>query len=514
MSHLKKFIISSTAPILISISPILYLFAENFDRMSAIEIWIPICISIFIVFIVSGGLTLFSKNFEKAAIITSFWIVYFYLFLPISKFLFKLDFVNNKGIAAGITFYLGTSALLCFTFWCISTRRKVDWIGSFLKVGSISLILMVIISITNKSITTEMEISSIGPEIDLNQSNPKLKPDIYYILLDGFGRFDVLNQMYGVSTENFNQKLKDLGFYVATDSKANYIQTLLSLSSTLNMDYLDKVTAKLPKDSKDRSLIRSLVRNSKVMNFLTSNGYTSYSFASGYSGTDLIKTDQRVAAPYVFSEFHNLIFNVTPLPNLFRKLGLFKWQYDSHRKRLNFIFTELPKIGEKITPKFVFAHIMAPHPPFVFDSKGQENFRKRNFAFDDGSHFKGKKREYLAGYRGQVTFLMNKISNIVEEILKRDPDAIIILQGDHGPGSELNWSSVSQSNLWERTAILNAFRMGSNWPENLSMRSDISPVNTFRLILKEIFKLEIAELPDKSFYSTWKKPYEFIEVEN
>ncbi len=513
VTRLKKFIKINAAPICLAAYPIIYLFSENYDRMSWVEVPLPLVIAVILALLFSKLLTLFTNNGERAAIIASIWVIFFFSFRLIIQGFLKSGLVDYRSTAVGLTQWGVSSLLIFFSLWCCYTSKKIDWLYSFLRIGSFALLVLGIGSIGFKAVNSNENIVAVGPEISPGLGSARTKPDIYYILLDGFGRFDVLRAMYGVDSTDFNESLKSLGFYVAENSRTNYIQTLLSLSSTLNMDYLDTVVSAVPKKSKDRSALRELVRNSKVMKFLKSSGYTTYSFSSGYSGTDLINTDHRIAVSWVPSEFHNLILKLSPLPNIFRQFGIFQWQYSAHRRRLNFIFDELPRLGRKVSPKFVFAHIMAPHPPFVFDSKGRDVWRKKSFAFDDGSHFKGTKREYIADYGGQVTHLMDRIVDTVAKIAKRDPFAIIILQGDHGPGVELNWKEMNKTNLWERTSILNAYRMGAAWPSEAGLRSDITPVNSFRLVLNELFQLGLPELPDRTFYSPWNHPYDFTEVD-
>src|SRR5215211_254514 len=67
---------------------------------------------------------------------------------------------------------------------------------------------------------------------------PGSPPDIYYIILDGYGRQDVLEEVYGYRNEEFLSYLRSRGFFVADEAHSNYIQTPLSLSSSLNFDYI------------------------------------------------------------------------------------------------------------------------------------------------------------------------------------------------------------------------------------------------------------------------------------
>ena len=66
-------------------------------------------------------------------------------------------------------------------------------------------------------------------------------PDIYYIILDGYARSDVMKSRFGFDNSGFLSHLESRGFYVARQSTANYCQTPLSLSASLNAVYLDEL---------------------------------------------------------------------------------------------------------------------------------------------------------------------------------------------------------------------------------------------------------------------------------
>jgi hypothetical protein len=64
-------------------------------------------------------------------------------------------------------------------------------------------------------------------------------PDIYYIILDGMGREDVLITYYQLDLTDFLSNLEQHGFYIADKSFSNYAWTELSLPSSLNFIYLE-----------------------------------------------------------------------------------------------------------------------------------------------------------------------------------------------------------------------------------------------------------------------------------
>jgi hypothetical protein len=60
------------------------------------------------------------------------------------------------------------------------------------------------------------------------------------------------------------------------------------------------------------------------------------------------------------------------------------------------------------------------------------------------------------------------------------------------------WRSPSEDAMREATAILNAYYLPG--VDNDVLYDEISPVNTFRLILNEYFDAGLELLPDRTFF--------------
>jgi hypothetical protein len=59
------------------------------------------------------------------------------------------------------------------------------------------------------------------------------------IVLDGYASLNSSTTLHGFDNTSFFDSLKTLGFEFPEKSKSNYSMTFLSLSSSLNMDYLN-----------------------------------------------------------------------------------------------------------------------------------------------------------------------------------------------------------------------------------------------------------------------------------
>jgi hypothetical protein len=341
------------------------------------------------------------------------------------------------------------------------------------------------------------------------------RPDIYYFILDGYGRADILQEFYGLDNSGFLNDLSAMGFYIAEDSHSNYLQTVLSLASSLNLDYLDAQVQQWGEDSTDRKLAAEMIRHSLGRAILERRGYRIVDVSSAFFQTEIMDADKRFIpdSPNYLNAFEQFWILQTPLQNLIPKdeFGFPVWGYAAHRERVIHEFADLVDASREAGPKFVFAHILVPHPPFVIRADGSFIQPDRPYQLVDGSHFPGSQDEYLAGYTEQVRYVNRRLLEIIPKILQNAlRPAIIILQADHGPGSKLNWNSAEETSLRERSSILNAFYFPGRNREGVY--PSITPVNTFRLICREFFMMGFPPLEDKIFYSTWSAPYRFQDV--
>ena len=332
-------------------------------------------------------------------------------------------------------------------------------------------------------------------------------PNIYYIVLDGFGRPDVLKELYALDLEPFVRRLESLGFVVPAAGRSNYAQTFPSLASSLNMNYLDAVASGLT-ESKDRRALDYLIQHNALFALAKRAGYHVIGIGSNYSATEhLASADVCRCEQYGMHEFETVVIDRTP----FRELPIDRLTYEAHRRKIDQQFSYLDTAANGDTPTLVFAHILAPHPPFVFDAEGRALHPDAMFGFEDANHFNGSGAEYLSGYRGQAQFVASRILAVIESILERPgPSPVIVVHGDHGPALRWNWNNVASSDARERLAIFSAYRVPKL--DSAEVRADISPVNAVRLVANRHLGATLPRLEDRSFESSWERPYKMVRV--
>lgn len=331
------------------------------------------------------------------------------------------------------------------------------------------------------------------------------RPDVYFILLDEYPRKDVLARFFGYDNSGFIKFLESLGFYVASESHSNYLKTSTSLPATLNMQYLDFLGETMG-DSKDKSLVTAMVFDNHAAKIFKKLGYRYIVVDSGATPTnDSPLADTVISySPFAAKELHVLMANTTVA-----KPAMKKFLNDQFRQRHLYNFEALKKIPEIEGPKFVLAHMIVPHTPFVFDRTGAMPEVATVEFNPQGEVALSSEGKQL--FLDQLIYLNEALKEILVKIIqKSETRPVIILQGDHGPMPEGEWAPTARF-LAEAAPILNAFYLPPEAQKHLY--PSISSVNTFRFLFDHVFGAEFGLLEDKVYFADYEKtPFRFTEV--
>lgn len=501
-------------PFLFAVYVILNPLVRNLDRLDPIQAIRPLMI---LGLAAAGGLWLLHllfKDWHYASYLLFLVILFFFATGFLNRFL--QDILSNYGLVLEERVFLA----ICAGILGILALKRVwirfggqTWLVPYLNLlVSLWLFIAVIEPISGwvpglfqaRTVSTEAQTGS--GEILLDCS---ITPDIYYIILDGYGRADMLADLYELDNQPFLEYLEQEGFYVATESYTNYIQTIYSIPSSLNFNFI----AAPAKGVNSQLYFSHLMNHNDIMAVLKRCGYRTVAFESGFYFTNDPEVDDYLAHSIGANEFESLLLADSPVDVLADELGLepSALSYEAHRQRVLFSLDELGKLYEMQGPKIVFAHIVSPHPPFVFDQNGQPIDPKRRYYIGDGDDYQGSPDEYLAGYAAQLAFINQKMEQVIGAILENSASPpVIIIQGDHGPGSRLVWDAPGETCLWERTPILNAYYLpgeGARW-----LYPAISPVNSFRVVLNAYFGTELPLLPDSTYFTSHRLERQAIDI--
>ena len=499
-------------PFLIGLFPIIFLYARNVTEVRFQEIFLPAGL---VLLAVGAGLLLLKSLIRdrlKRGLVASVFIFLFILFGPLLNQVEQLSMFAGRDSSVPELIVGGGLLLILTLLGAVILRSRRDLSTPTRLLNQVLVSLLVIqIALAGYAVAGRGETVAPSDEASMPVMTTETTPDIYYIILDGYARSDVLKSIYDYDNSEFLDQLTERGFYIADSTFANYNSTAQSLTSALNLDYLHRV---MPADRNEFSRMPTarMMENNRVTALLRRYGYRTVSFSSGYTPTEMDYADYFFAPGWALSEFQNHLLNSTPIPLLVRG---FKSQHDLHRERLNFIIDKLSDLDQVPSPMFVMAHISWPHPPFVVLADGRPVEPDWPITLSDGSPYfnrtGGTLEDYLLGYRNQVTYVSRRILRTIDSILVQSEEPpVILLQADHGPGSRLDWESLTETDLRERFSILNAYHLPG--VDATQLYRGISPVNSFRVVLNQYFGTEYPPLPDLSFYTTWTRPYDYHDI--
>ncbi|MDD4178688.1 MAG: hypothetical protein PHH14_01385 [Candidatus Margulisbacteria bacterium] len=477
-------------PFLFAMYPSLFLYANNFREVDLTALFLPIVFSLLGTLLIWWLLYIINHDFEKSAFITTLIIVFFFSYGHFSSLIMGLklgEFVLLRNRYRAVI-YLVFFLFACF--WAVCKFDKIRRFKEWLNLAAFIIIMFLLINLIGQKLARvkidESRQSSGGAKIIATAN----QPDIYYLILDGYARRDVQQEIFGVAYDALFSYLRNKKFYLATQSTSNYAMTSLSLTSSLNMKYFL---------SSEEFMQRNTQEN-EVENQLRRHGYKIYGLEAGVMTEKNVKSSKRGISN---SSFWLMIINTTMVEMVAHRLNLYA---PVIRAEVLGAYNQLEKVVPKTGPKFVFVRIPSPHPPYIFNRHGAAVNTVKFKAC--GDVWKTSWDDKTAYYE-QLNFISDRTIQSLNYILsnsKRQP--IIIVQSDHGP----QFSDEKNGFYRKRMGILNAYYL----PPGIKKRlyQTITPVNSFRLVLSEIIGLKYPLLPDYNYFSTMERPYDFHRIKD
>jgi hypothetical protein len=496
-------------PVLLALLPVLALFVHNSGQVEWTEIIAPALVAILaavLIFVIAFAL---SRDVHAAAVITSMVVVVLSWYDPARNAVEGI-----LGVTIQERYALLAAALVLLAAAVPLFRRpKVAYkLTAPLNLFCVILLAMLAlrqgVAAARSSGTERLPEGGVPSAAAWNgQETVDSLPrrDIYYIILDGYAREDVLRDVFSFDNTPFLAALRSRGFYVNPDSRSNYALTFLSLASSLNGMHVDHLASL--GSSEDRAVPYEMIAQNRVMTFLRDQGYTIVSFNSGWGPTRSIPAADRNVWCGWTSEFVEILLRQTALWPFLGARVVAGDMYESRLCQLR----QLAAMRDLQGPKFVFAHLLVPHPPYVFQLDGQRVEEEFAVLGGDFSQW-AEKRPYV----DQLRFVNDMILAVLDSLLAAEgPAPVIVLQSDHGSAvaaADGGWASDNAALVRERMPILNAlFLPGVAGAEASTF---LTPVNTFPGILNLYFGTHVKTSPDVSYYSWYKEPYRFTMVDS
>jgi len=473
-------------PPLFAAFPILFLYTYNVNETSMGEVWLPLVISVAAALVLWAVLSLILRSLAKAGLATAIFLLFFFSYGHLYD-------VLEWGVFMPKHTYLLSSMLFIWGYCVYFIGRAKRDFRIATKFFNIMAVLLIAINLFNIGVY-QVKLARLSADASVETSEQTIAspaelstmPDIYFIILDEYAHPDIMKEWYDYDNSEFINSLEDIGFFIAYESKTQSLHTPQVLAEILNMEYLNGGAWSEPTYQK--------IAYNEVANFLKAQGYQYIVFGNNFArytwekyaknNVDLYLDYHGYNSSSMVTEFMYILWNTTMLQPFYVYVTGSQYE-DSYRCQTLYMLEKLKALPALEGSKFVFAHLICPHTPFVFGPDGEYVAPANWFNYED-------KQFYL----GQYIFISAEIEKVVDVLLKEsEVPPIIILQSDHGTRTRTNDPKADYpvgDNDWQK--ILNAMYLSDMDYDTVS--DNISPVNTFRLIFNHYFGADYPLLED------------------
>ena len=493
-------------PLLVAAYPVVFLFAENIDQQVSVgPLWAPLALALGLALLLLVGFFGLWREARRAALAASLLVALFFTYGHVQQAVAGVLPSHWPLVAGWGLLGAGAIALLA---------RGGAWIGSatgFLNVASALAVSFSAAVIVGHLVRPFPPLETGGLTAGAPGERP---PDIYYLVPDRYAGAEALRRYYGYDNAAFLDALAARGFYVAADSHANYPRTGPSLLSAMSMEYLDAAALRVEQSGGgDESPInRRLAGPLPVQRLLKEAGYRYIHLGNVWEPTRTNVDADVVIAHEAGSEFGALLGRTTllaavlPAPQDPEN----PWDDLAVRRQSLAALDRLAETGDAPSPRFVFAHLLLPHPPYVFNADGSlptEEERRR--------------RGETASYIEQLEYTNARLLELIDRLLEAPDPPVIIIQADEGPwpdrfresGAGFDWRQATDDELEEKFSILSAFHLPGADPEEAGLHRSITPVNTFRVVLNAYFGTDLALHPDRVYaHTSYRRFLDLFEI--
>ena len=303
-------------------------------------------------------------------------------------------------------------------------------------------------------------------------------PNLYYIVTDEYASFQELTKYYGYDNSGFHDFLTERGFCVSDESYNHVANTMRNMADNMQ---LQQVTT----DDMVYADYVELFNNAPLYGILQQRGYALWQLGDLYPLPKLL--EQTFAAADGGATTMNgetaadiLLGNSMLMP---LKSMLYWKQFRENGDMALFDYLDDPAHYDAAGGRAIFFYICSPHPPFYYraDGSAEEDEAKWTDWIDKSC------------YLGQLQYITVRLERSIDTILQNDPNAIILVQSDHGLRYHEDSERPHQFSIdqWDQDRILNALYFGGKAVDIHGQ----SGYNTWRTVLTEL-GLDYPLLPE------------------
>ena len=498
-------------PLLLAAWPVLRLYGDNANEFAIGDLVLPLAVALGLAIGALMILTIIWREPRRAAIVASAFIVPFLTFGLIASAVAPV-WPHEPIVRAylwALVVWLGV--LVVAAYVASKLRGRLGTVTEAMNLASTVLLIVVLVPVVGHQV--EARPRSPGPLGDhgavasvTGQAAPAGR-DIYHIVLDRYGSRNALSIGMGIDNSEFVESLRERGFQVVDDAHADFERTVISLASTFSMSLLDGVVEQMGPDNPSWTPLYEIVKASPVGSLLQDLGYRYIHVGSWYQQTAVSDIADQVVRPAHLLDFQSVLLDQSAVTGL-TMIGdvITSLEPNGSDERLADAtltqLAELHAVADQPGPKYVFAHLLVPHEPYLLLGDGTFSPATASFA-------------------SQLEFANRELDKLLDQLLDVPPDEqpIIILQADEGPYpasyqpeiEDFDWEHATNEELVTKFGVLDAMYLPGPEGER-SLPDGMTLVDTYPEILERYFGIDVERSAGRIFVSPDERPYDLLDI--
>ena len=498
---------SAIHPVLFAAYPVLFLWSRNLTETEAGDVIPPLLVAMAAAALLTIALGFVLRDVRRAALLLTPLIVGLLVYGHATRVSRALDLPSVAPQLAWAT-AIALAVILAF----LLPARHLERLGNALTAFGAILIAVTLVQIVPFELTNAGSSEATVQNPALATSTDAPKRDVYWFIFDRYGSDRALDLLYGIDND-LTPWLREQGFTVLDNAHPNYVKTSLSIATTSQMTHLLDMPGVPGPDTRSQAFLSGMIKSSVVAQQFKALGYRYINIGSWWTPTrssPLADVNLHTPSP---DEFTASLLEASAMPRILRAFGGGTVNARTrHWENNQYGLAAVTGVKDEPGPKFVFTHILLPHPPYVHARDGH---------FLTAAEMQGRDGETL--FRDQLAYANTRLREIIGGLLALPEDRrpIIILQADEGPETPeyratrtttWDWHDASTEQLEIKFGIMNAWFVPGD--RKVGIYPELTSINTFPLLFRDYFGLDYELREDRVFAlaGTYNRPYDLLEI--
>lgn len=466
MKITKKDILWLLSPFLIAVYPALNMYLNNIGEAFIEDALLTTLVFIIILLILLPIYYFVLKNIYKAVFLNNISLLCIIKFKDIEEICINIYSGFYYWHIVLIVLFIIINLAILLKQYNFKELKNINALTSIILIFLLSTTLVYAIP---NIIKYSKESNNSQNKVDIANNVNNSNTNFYYFIFDEYGGYQNMKYFFNY-IDPLYENISNLQVNIGYNSYNKDYFTLQIIPDLMNLKYItDENTKKID--------AMNMLKNPTLYQICKNAGYNINLIQNG----NLLGME---SVDYVFKghvSSSDTIFNWVIKSSVFYPLIT---KLNSNNKIIQTkldildVFAESYKIGNE--PKCTIGYIGLPHPLFYFDENGNLLDGSENMKFDDKN------------YLGQFKYTSKRLGEIIENIIKNDPNSVILVQSDHGSRMVYHRNkynkdrSPSEQEYHEMKSILNVLYYQG---ETIDI-DNLSGYETLNYVMKRLFQYE------------------------